>query len=383
MPEQHYRAAYPKLANFYFIYFALFGALIPYASLYYQSLSFNAIQIGQLMAVFIGTKIIAPNLLGWLADHTGKTIPWLRWSTFLTLLASVGFLVTEAFWGLVLTVFGFSFFFHAALPLFESYTFTRLKGLKERYGQVRLWGSIGFIAATLGVGWQIEVSGIYIFPWVLSILAGLTWLSTFAVSEVKKVHSLQQSDSFKTILKQPWVMALLVVSVLIQFSHGTYYSFYSIYLVEAGYSKTLIAWLWAIGVLAEVAVFFWMAPMFKRFQVTHLLMLSLWLTLIRWVMIPLFPEYLSLLIIAQTLHAASYGLFHATAIYLIDHHFQGINQSKGQAIYASTSHGLGGALGMLAAGYSWYAGGASLAFAISAIAVVMAILVALKWIKRG
>lgn len=382
MPETDYRAVYPKLSNFYFVYFALFGALIPYASLYYQSLSFDAIQIGQLMAVFVGTKIIAPNLLGWLADISAQTIRWLRWSAFLTLIASIGFVVTEAFWGLLLTVFGFSFFFHAALPLFESYTFTRLSGLKERYGQVRLWGSIGFIAATLGVGWQIELWGLSIFPWVLVGLAGLTWLSTFWVKEVARPEITHFQGGFKAILTQPWVLALLSVSVLIQFSHGTYYSFYSIYLTDAGYDKTTIAWLWALGVIAEVAVFFWMAPLFRRFNVAYLLVLSLWLTLIRWIMIPWFPDVVSLLMAAQLLHAASYGLFHAAAIYLIDHHFQGANQSRGQALYASASHGFGGALGMLAAGYGWYAGGAGLAFGISVVSVLLALWIAHRWVQR-
>ena len=136
-----------------------------------------------------------------------------------------------------------------------------------------------------------------------------------------------------------------------------------------------------LGVIAEIAVFFWMANLFQRWSVKTLLMLSLGLTLIRWVMIPFVPDSLPLLIVAQLLHAASYGLFHAAAIYMIDQHFQGANQSKGQAIYASASHGLGGALGMLAAGYAWYEGGALLAFAISALAIVLALLIAQKWIQ--
>ncbi len=111
MPEQLYRQAYPKLSSFYFFYFMLFGGLIPYIGLYYQSLSFNAIQIGQLMAMFIATKIVAPNVLGWLADKTGRTVFWLRWTAFLTVLFSLGFVTTESFVGLLLTVFGFGFFF--------------------------------------------------------------------------------------------------------------------------------------------------------------------------------------------------------------------------------------------------------------------------------
>ncbi|KUJ71903.1 MFS transporter [Thiomicrospira sp. WB1] len=378
-----YRQAYPKLSAFYLVYFMLFGALIPYISLYYQSLSFSAIEIGQLMAVFIGTKIVAPNLLGWLADRMYGPIVWLRVCGLLTALFSLGWLVTQSYWGLLLTVFGFSFFFHAALPLFEAYTFSVLHGQKALYGRVRLWGSIGFILAVLWGGWQLDWLSEASLPWLLVSLAWGIWLATFWV---RADHAVSQShhvtEGFVRVLKRPWVWSLLLVSGLIQFSHGTYYSFYSIFLTDFGYSKTLVAWLWAIGVIAEIAVFFWMRPLFARHSVRALLLLSLVLTAIRWAMIPLVPDSLGLLVVAQTLHAASYGLFHAAAIYLIDHYFIGPNQSRGQALYASFSHGLGGALGMLVAGYSWEWSGAMLSFMISLVAVLLALVIALRWVRE-
>ncbi|WP_024851547.1 MFS transporter [Hydrogenovibrio kuenenii] len=391
MPQVAYRQAYPKLSGFYFFYFTLFGAVIPYISLYYQSLGMGAIQIGQLMAVFVGTKIVAPNLLGWLADKTGKTVYWLRWMGFLTLVSATGFIFWNSFSGLLLTVFFFSFFFHAALPLFESYTFLTLAGFKERYGQIRLWGSIGFIAAVLGVGWQLQVSGddaYQIYPYILWIISMVVFFTMFWVKDVVT----QQQDvsvnnasplSFLSIVRRPWVISLLLVSVLVQFSHGAYYSFYSIFLKAHGYDQTAIAWLWSIGVIAEIFVFFFMPWLFRSFSVKLLLLLSLVLTLLRWLMIPWVADWLSLLVLAQVFHAASYGLFHAAAIHLIDEHFHGVNQGRGQAIYASASHGFGGGLGMLVAGYAWQGGGAMLAFGISAIAIVFALFIAQKWVQSN
>lgn len=382
MPEKHYQRVYPKLSSFYFVYFMLFGAFIPYIGLYYQSLGLTAIEIGQLMAVFVGTKVVAPNLLGWLSDRTGQPIRWLRWCAFLTVLFSLGWLFFDQFWGLLLTVLGMSFFFHAALPLFESYTFVSLAEFKSRYGLVRLWGSLGFIAAVIGVGWQLDQFAMITFPWVLLGLAGVLWLMTYGVREAKFPSHEVASTRFLTILKQPYVASLLLVSVLVQFSHGTYYSFYSIFLTEHGYSHSWIAFLWTLGVLAEIGVFFWMRPLFHRFSVVKLLLISLGLTLLRWIMIPLVPDVLPLLLFAQLLHAASYGLFHAAAIYLVDAYFTGRNQHKGQAIYASASHGLGGALGMLVAGYSWHYGGAIWGFGISALAIVLSIWIAVKWVGK-
>jgi len=126
-----------------------------------------------------------------------------------------------------------------------------------------------------------------------------------------------------------------------------------------------------------------MRPLFERYSVVMLLLISLVLTLLRWVMIPLVADSLPLLLFAQLLHPASYGLFHAAAIYLVDAYFTGRNQHKGQAIYASASHGLGGAIGMLVAGYSWHFGGAIWGFGISALAIVLSIWIALKWVGKA
>jgi len=87
------------------------------------------------------------------------------------------------------------------------------------------------------------------------------------------------------------------------------------------------------------------------------------------------------LLLAQLLHAASYGLFHASAIYLIDQYFSGSIQGRGMALYSSISFGLGASLGSLMSGYTWNTVGSSevymLAMAIAALALVQYV-----WLAR-
>jgi PPP family 3-phenylpropionic acid transporter len=357
------------------------GALLPYLGLYLQSLNFNPIEIGQLLAALLLTKIVAPNVWGWLADRNGKTIHWIRVATGLTLLTGIGLVVFESYWGLMLTILLFSFFWHASLPQFESYTFGCLGDEKHRYGDIRLWGSIGFIAAVVLIGWQIEVFSVSVLPWDLLILLALVWLSAYLVKDGKRHHESELSLGFLEILKRPEVISLLIVSFLAQLSHGVYYGFFTIQLSDLGYDKTTIASLWALGVVAEVAVFFWMRKIFNHYNVRFLILLSLFLTLVRWLMTGTLDDSLWWMIVAQLLHAASFGLFHAAAIHLIDDYFTGKHHGKGQAIYAASSHGLGGALGMLMAGYAWAAGGAMLSYGLSAFAALIALGIAWRWTK--
>ena len=375
------RPLFQRLSLHYFFYFSVLGALLPYIGLYFQSLNFTAIEIGQLLAVLLGTKIIAPNIWGWLADRSGLSMRWVRLATGLTLVSALGLLWFDSFWGLFFTILFFSFFWHASLPQFESYTFGCLGHDKHRYGEIRLWGSIGFIAAVLAIGWQVEHYTIAWLPIDLFALLAVVWLSSYLLKDRTRHHAESLSTGFIEILKQPAVWSLLVVSFLVQLSHGVYYAFFTIHLSGLGYDKTTIAWLWALGVIAEVAVFYWMSLIFKSYSVRFLILLSIVLTLVRWLMNAYLAESLMWMLLAQLLHAASFGLFHAAAIHLIDDFFKGKHHGKGQAIFAASSHGLGGALGMLMAGYAWSLGGAELSYGISAAAVAISFVIAYRWVK--
>jgi PPP family 3-phenylpropionic acid transporter len=158
-----------------------------------------------------------------------------------------------------------------------------------------------------------------------------------------------------------------------QMSHGTYYTFYSIYLESQGYSKSLIGELWALGVVAEVVVYiFFMHAALMRFGAIRLLMFSLLLAALRWILIGSFSAYLPVLLFAQLLHAATFGIFHAAAIHSVHHRFPRMLLGRGQALYSSVSFGLGGTLGSLSSGYLWEYFGSFTSFFVSALLALAA-----------
>lgn len=117
---------YWRLSGFYFFYFASLGSLLPFWSLYLDFSGFDAVAIGQLTALLVGTKVIAPNLCGWLADHTGKSMRIIRWASFLAAVIFSGFLFDPLYFGFAILTLGFSFFWNAALPQFEAVTLFHL-----------------------------------------------------------------------------------------------------------------------------------------------------------------------------------------------------------------------------------------------------------------
>jgi PPP family 3-phenylpropionic acid transporter len=78
---------YWRLSGFYLFYFAVLGALLPYWSLYLQSLGFSSHKIGELMALLMATRILAPNIWGYIADYSGRRMTIIRLASLLAALA--------------------------------------------------------------------------------------------------------------------------------------------------------------------------------------------------------------------------------------------------------------------------------------------------------
>ncbi|MDD5580123.1 MAG: MFS transporter [Methylobacter sp.] len=373
---------YWRLSGFYFFFFATLGGLLPYWSLYLKDSGFNPVEIGKLSALLVGTKIIAPNLWGWIADHTCKSLRIIRIASFFAALIFAGFLFTHGYvWFAWITV-GFSFFWNAVLPQFEAVTLFHLKNEPHSYSQVRLWGSFGFIVTVLTIGWLLDSQPIAILPLIITVLLILTWCVTLITPQAQAVSDGSAPVSLLHLLKKPEVLAFFVVYMLLQVAHAPYYVFYSIYLNLYHYTGTLTGILWALGVLAEIFLFIYMRRLLKRFSLRNILLFSILLSIVRWCLVAWYADYLGCLIIAQILHAATFGSAHVAAIHLVHLYFGHQHQGKGQALYSSVGMGLGGMLGSLFGGYYWEALRPELVYTMAAIACSIAFVIAYMWVGR-
>ena len=367
---------YFKLSSFYFFYFALLGGFAPYWGLYLEDAGFNLIEIAQITSILMVTKVLAPNVWAWVGDRYGKRLELVRYGAFLTLLFFLAFYLHTGFWWYVLVMALFSFFWNAVLPQFEVITLYNLGERRERYSQVRLWGSIGFVVSVVLLGWvfdHVSISHLRDFLLIIIILIALVSLFSFSQPARTKLH---KKGSFVTALKSPVVISFLIINFLLQLSHGPYYTFYSIYMEDLGYERSTIGILWAVGVVAEVLLFIVMHRFLRRFSLRRIVIVSLVLTTIRWLLVGTFSDVLVIVVLAQFIHAASFGAMHAVAIHFVHHSFSSDNQGQGQAIYSSVSFGAGGALGALLSGIIVTDYGSAMAFNLAAIASSVALLIA-------
>jgi PPP family 3-phenylpropionic acid transporter len=356
-----------RLSRFYFIYYFFVGAFVPYWGLYLQSEKFSAADIGILMSLFQISRIFAPNFWGWLADHTGKRAQWIRLTAFLGLCGFVAVFWAHGFFWMFFVMAALSLFTSSTLPLAESLTLAHLATTNGHYSRIRMWGSLGFIVAAVVLGYLIDITGIASLLWFLLAVQISLFALSYTLPEPKVEPHEHDHFSIWQVIKQPNVIALLVGCSLMVTAHGVLYNFYSIYLSEHGYSKGAIGLLWSVGVICEIGIFMLMPKIMARFSLKTILMISLVLAVIRFTLIGVSVDSLWMIILAQTLHAATFGSFHAASVEVVTQFFKGRHQAKGQAIYNSVAYGVGGAIGGVAGGYALQYLGGQQTFVLAAV----------------
>lgn len=373
---------YARLSGFYFFYYAAIGAFLPYWALYLQWRGYSPLDIGIGASAYACIRIFAPVVWGWVADHWQVRLPMIRLAS---LLAPLTFLVPleggQLAW-LVTQMLLLSFCLNAVLPQLEVLTLNHLHRREGDYGVIRLWGSVGFVIAVLVLGPILDRTGLHPVPWIIAgILLAMGLLSLGVPDARVQEDSAASTDGLFRVLRRPEVLALLVACFLSQWSFAPYYSFFSLYLEQHAYSKTTIGLLWSLGVIAEVGVFVYMAKLLPRFGSRALMLWALALTALRWALQVIFINNLPMLLLVQSLHLASFGVYHAVSVHLIHQMFRGRLQGRGQALYSAVSFGAGGVLGSLLSGYLWERVSPDAIFWMAAVVAALGWWVAWRWLR--
>lgn len=365
---------YWRLSGWYFFYFAFVGCFIPYFSLYLKSIGLSAWDIGVLMSLMPLMRMLAPAFWGWLADRLGRKTALIRNALVASVIAFAGFLLTRDFLYLALTMAVMSCFWSASLPLLEALTLGHLRQQMERYGRIRLWGSVGFIVAVQGVGLLLDALPLISIPWTCLGLLGGALLITMGLPESEPVAVDHGSGGLREVLAQPAVIALLAAGFMMSVAHAPLYTFLSIHLVDVGYGKAAIGGLWSLGVMAEIVVFAFMPRLMGMGSLRNILLLCFALAALRFFMIGWMAAWPAAIVAAQFLHGATFGAHHAASITALNRWFPPRHQATAQSLYGSICYGAGGVVGGLFAGYGWDPLGAGLTYSAASLFALVGLL---------
>lgn len=374
---------FPRLSLSYFFYFSLLGLVSTFLSVFLDGKGFASREIGEILAIFTVTKIVAPSIWSMIADKTGQRIIIIRLGAFLALLCFSSLFWLSSYGAIALALASFSLFWTAILPQLEVHTLTTLRKNTKIYARVRLWGSIGFIVLAIATGHAIGYFSNQAFVTLGAVMLSALFLCTLALKRTsKKVtnNNTEESDNSSILAKLLNINFVLFfcAGILLQMSFAPYYGFFALFLRELDYPDFTIGLFVSIGVIAEIIAFIYMGKIFKHFSLKTLLVFSLVITALRWFLLPLIGSNPYLLAVTQLSHAASFALYHSASMAFISNYFDKNQQSRGQGIYVGGVYGIGGATGAYITGVLWLDGaGVNNAFAFAATCALLGTVVML------
>jgi len=336
------RAAF-ILALFYFFYFAMIGVYVIFMPKVLKDIGYSAVEIGAIYTSAPLMRFILPFIFKHFIKLSNKVFIASLILTFL--ITALFFATIDNFWIFLLLNLAFGGAMGAVLPFVEIIALENIG--KEKYGKIRLWGSIGFalIAFVLGKilnGYIIALSSLVLMAF-LTMLFGLLLIKFDKSKEV----SLKQSQKDSTFsLSKYW--AFWVSIFLFQFSFGGFYNFFTIYETSNGIALDIVSYLWIFGVICEIFMLIFQGPLLKKYNLLDLLLISTLSAVFRWLIIAFFPQNIALILLSQATHALSFALYYTASIAYV---YTLYTQKKlAQQFYLGIGFGLGGALGAIVSG---------------------------------
>ena len=335
------------LSSFYFFYFAIIGVYIIFMPKVLAMSGYSASEIGIIFAAGPLVRFVMPFIFtrGLKIDRKNFNIALL-----ITLLSAFSFFISlNGFYKLLASNIGLGIGLSIILPYIEVISLELIG--KERYGKIRLFGSIGFVLIAL-VLVQFLSSAVVALNY-LALSTVLTVLVAFMIVRVTHTKTKkEQAEVCNDInLLADWKLWLGLT--LMQVSFGAYYNFFTIYETDFGVSLDMTIYLWSFGVLVEIIMLYFQGR-FLRNNLLIILQITTFASAFRWFLVYLFPQNLVILFFAQSIHALSFALFHSAAISYLYHTYK--HKALAQQFFSGITYGLGGFCGALIAGYiyEWY-----------------------------
>lgn len=329
----------PLLGAYYFFYFALVGIYIIFMPKMLLELDYSRFEVGMIYSSAPFMRFLLPFVFKHLLSLTPKIY---KLSLLFTLFATALFLLTiDSFWSYLVANLLFGASMGVSLPYVETIALASLS--KGKYGKVRLWGSLGFMGITLWLG-EVLNSPTQALYYLISMAFFTLLFGSFLAKYDNNSHSSPEEDSSFS-LKKYWAFWLSIF--LMQVGFGGYYVFFTDYQISHGVSLQVTSWMWAFGVICEIFMLYFQAKLLER-NLLNILQFATLITAIRWLILYLYPDNITVVFASQSLHAISFALYHTSAITYV---FLLYTQKKlAQQFFLGIAFGLGGSVGSIIAG---------------------------------
>jgi len=327
-----------KLSAFYFFYFAAVGVYVMFLPKVLLDIGYSTTDIGIVLALAPLMRFLTPFLF---LKHIKLDQKLFKLILLLSVLSALLFYITiNSFYLFMMNNAILGVCLSLLLPYIE---LIAIKELKNKYGKSRLFGSLGFMLVGLVLAKYLTIPEIALHYYLVATV--VTAIFAFSLLKYDDISLEANKDDEKFSLLKYWPLWLSLF--LMQVSFGGFYNFFTIYETSYGISLEMTSYLWAFGVICEVLIFYYQAPLLQK-NLLFMIQISILITSIRWFLLFLYPESLTVSFFTQSLHAFSFGLYHSAVILYLYKLYS--NKKLAQQFMLGIAYGLGGFMGALIAG---------------------------------
>lgn len=375
VPDVSSRWFAERVGLYFAALFLIYGTHVTYFPVWLAWRGLSPEQIGLITALPIFLRVLVTPAIAAHADahHNHREMIVM----LSVLCAALAMIISQCttFSALLLTVVPFTIAVASIMPLTETIAVSGARAAGHDYGTMRLWGSLTFLVSTVVSGLVYDAYGAPAGVFVLVGAAGVTAAAACAMPPAVRVTRVEASAHWrdpgvlKALARKPQFLLFLLAVGGIFGSHAAFYTFGAIHLKGQGVSGTAFSALWAVSIIAEVALLAASKPLTARFKPTDLFIAAGAMGALRWGAMSLDPPF-AVLVVLQVLHAATYGAAHLGAMAFIAVAVPDRGAGQAQALYSAIGNGLVTGLATLAAGQLYPVLGGSLFLVMAALAAV-------------
>nr|WP_319382910.1 MFS transporter [uncultured Roseibium sp.] len=307
-----------RVAALFACHFFGFGLFLPFFPLVLEFRGVSAAEIGFILGAGTIVRIAASPLLSNIADRTDqRRLSILIYSIIGACFISLFYLPG----GLVLAgtaMIGYMVIKAPILPLSDAYALDAARNTGADYARMRLWGSVGFVLANLAGGALAAESTAWLIVTLTAAASLATGFVVLSLPRQEKDPGNEQDEGrgVTAPFAKLWFWPVLALLGLFQATHAAFYGFGTLYWRSIDVPDFTIGLLWAVGVIAEIALFTIAGKLSLRFDPPVFLLAAGVAAIFRWGLFP-FADSLIFMGALQVLHGLTFGAAHLGAVAIL------------------------------------------------------------------
>ncbi|WP_307468045.1 MFS transporter [Paenibacillus harenae] len=340
------------LSLLYLLYYMGLGAYAPYLSLYLHDQGVSGSQTGLILALGSLAGIIAQPLFGLLNDRSKDYRTMLRWISLLAAIVVLSLMLDQGLFALIVCFVLFSFISSPTSPLIDAIAVQYGSRFRFSFGEVRVWGAIGFSVITLIAGYLFHDIGYkYIFA-AYALFAILVFLVMFKLPAIPKIKAakLQVEKGIFLQLVTNWRFVLfIVIGLLVSGNTTMNFNYLSIFLQRLDYPVELVGWSFTVAALVEIPLFWLSYKVIRRFGLFPLLIGSVFMYAFKYVAMSFAPPTY-VIILLQAVDGVALVFYFSTAVEIVNQMAPANGKATAQTMFAAAG-GIAGIAANMVAGW--------------------------------